>query len=289
MVFTVLLWGGNAVANQFVMDALPPVFVGGARFALASVFMLLWCRIEGSPLWITDKAGWQCASILGFLNFAQIATFCVGIAYSNTSHTTLLVNSYVFWVAFYEVWILRTVQFRWWQTFGLLVAGFGCLLLVLESSSNSSSSLDEVTLFGDIVLACSGLILAIKVIYTKHAVRFAPTGTLILWHDIIGSLLLFIWAFACEDIKPVMPPASAWFGLFYVGVLVSGFCFASNAWLLKRHGASQVSVFSFGTPICGVILGVLLRGDQLSSVLIAAGTCVVGGIFLTNLTLRKKI
>jgi drug/metabolite transporter (DMT)-like permease len=71
--------------------------------------------------------------------------------------------------------------------------------------------------------------------------------------------------------------------LLYSGFVVSGFCFAANAWQLRRHGASQVSVFSFTTPIFGVALGVLLRGDVLSPWLLVSGVAVAVGITMVNL------
>lgn len=279
---TVLLWGGNAVANQFAMDAMPPLFVGGVRFAMAAAFMLLWCRIERAPVWITQAGDWWRAAVLGVLLFAQIATFNLGLKASNSSHGTLLVNSYIFWVALFEVFVQRSIRLRWWQTVGLLLAAIGSGLLLLESGATPVSDGDRVTLYGDGVLALSGLILAIKIIYTKHAVRFAKAGTLMLWHDVVGAVLLLVSAGLFETVQRIQLDISTLLGLFYLGVVVSGFCFAANAWLLQRHGASQVSVFSFATPVCGVILGVLLRNDHLSIWLVLACVFVVAGIYLTN-------
>ena len=36
---TAFLWGGTAVSNQFAVDQLPPLFVGGLRFFLAGLFI----------------------------------------------------------------------------------------------------------------------------------------------------------------------------------------------------------------------------------------------------------
>lgn len=277
----VMLWSGNAVASQFAFDLLPPVFVGAVRFALASVFMILWCFVEGAPVWIVKKEDWWRSFWLGFLLFVQIASFNVGLAYTTSSHATLLVNSYIFWVAIYEQFIQRSIQLRWWQVSGLLLAATGASLLLIDNGPSQSA--DQVTLFGDLVLAASGFCLAIKIIYTKHAVRFASPGTLILWHDVIGAALMFAWAGCTETIPEVRLSLGTLIGLFYVSIVVSGFCFAANAWLLQRHGASQVSVFSFVTPVCGVILAILFRGDQISIWLVLASILVAVGILLANI------
>jgi drug/metabolite transporter (DMT)-like permease len=128
----------------------------------------------------------------------------------------------------------------------------------------------------------SALILGVKIIYTRYALKRIEPGKLILWHDVVGTMLFFLVSGIWEDHSRNTVDTAAVLALLYGGVVVSGFCFAANALLLRRHGASQVSVFSFGTPVCGVALGVLLRGDQLTLWLILAGLLVAAGIYLVN-------
>ena len=280
---TVVLWGGTAVSNQFAMDALPPVFVGGVRFGLATIFMLGWCWFAGDPLLLSGRQ-WRLAGILGLLLFLQIATFNIGVSRSSTSHASILVNSFIFWVAAIEFLIQRTLRLQWWQLVGLALAGSGCGLLVMstENPESATSVRDVPTLAGDLILALSGMILGIKIVCTKYSVRDVSPGPMILWHDVIGTMLFFAWSAATETTTLTGVNATVIWALLYGGLVISGFCFGVNAWLLKRHGASQVSVFAFATPICGVTLGVLLRGDQLSVWLVVAGILVALGIYLVN-------
>lgn len=280
---TVVLWAGTAVGNRYAVDAVPPVAVGGIRFGLACIFMLFWCRIEGTPL-LLQRRHWKSAMVLGVLLFAQISLFNIGLAHSNSSHASLFVNSFVFWVTAYEHWIARTLKLRWWQTLGLFTAAAGCVILLRDDApTGSAQPRDPATLYGDLILAASGFCLAIKILYTKHAVRNVSPGPLILWHDVVGTALFCAYSYCFE------PPISSWkltwpstWALLYVGLAISGFCFAANAWLLKRHSASQVSVFSFATPVLGVALGVMLRGDLMTIWLLIAGLCVAAGILLVN-------
>ena len=108
-------------------------------------------------------------------------------------------------------------------------------------------------------------------------------GTLILWHDVIGVCFFVLVSLAFEWNSSWVFRGDAIVGLIYQGVLVAGVCFALQAVLLRRYSASQISVFSFATPLVGVTLSVLLRGDQLSPWLLAAGALVAAGILLVNL------
>jgi len=278
---TMVLWGGTAVSNQFVMDFFPPLLVGGMRFGLAAVFMLAWCLIEGSPLGIKKKH-WGIAWWMGVLLYLQIATFNIGAERSTTSHASILVNSYIVWVAVWEHFFARTLRLRKYQWFGLLLAALGCGWVFLETGDARAGSIDTPTLLGNLVLALSGLILAVKIVYTKQCVREVAPGTLILWHDVIGAALFFITSPLFEKQVYKTMDAAGWWALLYAGFIVSGFCFVANAMLLRKHGASQVSVFSFGTPIVGVALGIWLRGDLLTMGLIGGGVLVAIGIYLVN-------
>lgn len=281
---TVVLWGGTAVSNSFALDVLPTIYVGGARFGLASLFMVVWCLVERSSLKLNGPQ-FLWAALLGVLLFAQIGLFNVGTAWSSSSNASILVNSYIFWVAAIEHFVTRHIRLHWWQLLGLLVATAGCGVLLLDTAQGPvSAGLDQTSLEGDLVMVLSGFVLGVKVILTKYAVRHVRPGPLIFWHDVVGTALFFAASFlAGERIQGEMTP-SAWIAVLYGGLVVSGFCFGANAWLLKRHGASQVSVFSFATPICGVALGVLLRGDRASPWLVVAAASVTVGIYLVNRT-----
>ena len=60
-----------------------------------------------------------------------------------------------------------------------------------------------------------------------------------------------------------------------------------QARLLTRHSASGLSVFSFATPLFGVKLAVIFRGEELSGWLGVAAVCVAAGIYFVNRTSPK--
>lgn len=284
---TAVLWSGTAVGNRFAVDTVPPIAVGGVRFGLAAVFMLAWCRIERAPL--RPAAGqWRPSFIAGLLLFLQISTFNVGIEYSTASHGTLFINTFVFWVAGIEHFVTRDHRLNLRQLAGLLVAASGVVLLVLDQPGDvggpaHGAHQDRATLPGDLLLLTSAFLLAVKIVYTKRAVQRVPPGTLTLWHDLFGVGLFAAASLLFERFDPAAATPHAIVALLYLGVVISGFCFAAQAWLLKRHSASLIAVFSFVTPVCGVALAVLLRGDALSPWLLIAGGCVACGIVLVTL------
>ena len=120
-VLLAILWGGGPVAISYSVDTLPPVAVAGIRFALAALFMLFWCRVEGAGLALR-KGQLGPSLILGLLLFAQISLFTVGIRESNSSHGVLLINTFIFWVAIIEHFVTRSVRLPFSHWLGLVIA-----------------------------------------------------------------------------------------------------------------------------------------------------------------------
>ncbi|RYY95937.1 MAG: EamA/RhaT family transporter, partial [Comamonadaceae bacterium] len=56
-------------------------------------------------------------------------------------------------------------------------------------------------------------------------------------------------------------------------------------WLLRHYPATQLSSFTFLTPVFGLLLGVLVLGEHLTAQLVMALAAVALGIVLVN---RKK-
>jgi len=282
---TVALWGGTPVAISYSVDVLPPIAVAGLRFVLAAVFMLFWCKWEGSSLALKPGQWWP-SFITGFLLFLQISLFHVGVAMSSSSHGTLFINTFIFWVIGIEHFVTKAHRMNVRKTVGLAFAALGVLLLLIMTGKVSGGSpqnaRDVATITGDIILLGSGCLLGIKVLYTKYAVSKVEPGKLIFWHDVVGVFFFAVYSLLFERFDDAKMTVPAFWGLMYQGVVVAGFCFAVQAQLLRKHAASQLSVYSFATPLFGITLAVLFRGDVLSPWLLAAVVGVAGGIYMVN-------
>jgi drug/metabolite transporter (DMT)-like permease len=238
------------------------------------------------------RGQWTPIVISGALLFLQIVTFNLGTERSTASHGTLFINTFIFWVAAIEHFITGDHRLTLRQLLGLLVAAAGVVVLVTGTELGAASPAapphrDAATLSGDLLLLVSGFLLGLKVVYTRYAVRRVAPGTLTLWHAVVAVALFALYTAAFETVDLAAFDRPAVLSLLYLGPVISGFCFASQAWLLRRHSASLISVFSFVTPVCGVFLAVLLRGDELSQWLIVAGAAVAAGIWLVTVMPRR--
>ncbi|MEZ6046628.1 MAG: DMT family transporter [Planctomycetaceae bacterium] len=276
-----LLWGGNPVAVQFAADSLPPLLIASIRFLLATIFMYFWCRLGGHTILLTrEQLGYVCAG--GLLLFAQIGLFHLGIDKTSSSHATLLINTYVFWVTILECYLIRAALLSRWKILGLIVAAIGVVIIIFSSVGQKLQQ-DQPTLGGDVLLAISGVMLALKILVTKLAMPKIASSPFIFWHDLIGMGCLLLVSLMFET----WPGVEAFnlvtsLSLAYQGLCVAGFCFGMQAYLLQKYSATSISVYSFTSPLFGVFLGIVIRGDEFSLWFALAAVLVAGGIYLVN-------
>ena len=285
-VLTSFLWAGTPVAIKYSQDVLPPIGVAAARFLLAAGFMVVWCSVQRVGLGL-EPSQRRPALICGLLLYAQISLFHLGLHSSSPSHGSLLINTFVLWVAAIEHFVTRTDRLNARRLLGLVVAASGVVLVLVVSSGSpeaASAGLDQPSISGDLLLVASGFLLGVKIIYTKQAVRVVPPARLILWHDLVGVALFSVTSLALESDQVDLGQFrfETGVGLLYQGLVVAGFCFAVQSQLLKRHPAARLSVFAFSTPIFGVLIAWGFREAAPSPWLLVAAAAVAVGIAVVN-------
>jgi drug/metabolite transporter (DMT)-like permease len=286
---TVILWAGTPVAIRYSTEVLKPFSVSGIRFSIAAVFMLFWTTAHGTKLRISLR-DLKFPLIGGALLFLQIGLFTQGVFWSNASHGTVFINTFIFWIVAIEHWAIGTTRLNLRTVLGLVMAALSVVIVLATTGQlDKSQFLESASIEGDALLIVSAAILAVKILFTKYAVKTVPPDTFIFWHDVFGVCLFFAYVFAVESFDPSLllnfsddQIVNAWWGLLYQGLAVAGLCFAIQARLLKKHSASSIAVFSFSTPLFGILFAVLFRGDQLSPWLFLAGAFVAAGILLVN-------
>ena len=124
-------------------------------------------------------------------------------------------------------------------------------------------------------------LLAERTVYLARAVQGIDPFKLLLAQAAIGSALFLLGSALLE------PAPTRWTGrlaasLAFQGVVVAGFNFVVNLWLLKRYRPSSLAAFFLTQPLFGVALAALVAGDALTIELLVASLAVAAGIGLTS-------
>ena len=282
------LWGGTTVAVKFASEALPPIGIAAIRFGMASFCLAVLVRSRNLSL-ILKGNEFKLALIAGVMLFAQITLFNFAIKWSNASHSILLISTFIFWVLLIEHFVTREDRICLRTLSGMLLASSGVMvtLMIAQSSENvtTAANNDAPSFWGNGLMLLSAFLLGSKVVFTKYSVARMDPNQLMLWHHLIGTICFAIVSWLTEDwseFKISDVTLSLVIAMLYQGILVGGLCFIIQASLLRYYTATQLSVFSFATPLFGVLAALFFRDDQFSPFFVMGAFCVAVGIYLVN-------
>lgn len=267
------LWGGNAVAVKYAIPDLPPVGCAGLRFLISVPIVALVCLRSGQPLWPGRGLAWL-VGLHALLTVVQIGTFNWGTSHSLAGRSSVFINVHPLVVA-PLAWYWLGERLGWRGMGGLAAAVAGVLILLAEPLRRGGG------LQGDLVVLGSGVIFALQTIAQKKTFPWIPATTLLFCQTLLAGPLALFYSLGVEGGPRAFHfTAAAVWSLFYQGVAVSGVCFALWLILLSHYPAGRLATIAFLTPLFGVALGSLARGEPLSGSLAAGGGLVGLGIYL---------
>jgi len=270
----VVLWGGNSVSIKIGLEGMPPVAMAGARFLLGALTVAVGALFSGISIRV-PTARWIGLAGLGLLFCVQIGLLNVGTHLTNASRSTVLICTYPFFTAFFAHFLIPGDRLSSSKVMGLLLSFAGVALIFAES-------LGTGFLLGDALVLISGMLLGLRQVVIKRLVSGLHPFQVVFWQATL-SLPVFAVASALFEREMVWELSSSVIGaVVFQGVVIAGFCFILMASLLRRHRASTLGAFGFVTPVVGVLLSVLLLGEELSPLLAASLLLVAIGIVVVN-------
>jgi drug/metabolite transporter (DMT)-like permease len=272
MVLCCALWGGNAVAVKFAVPALPPFGCAALRFVIGLPLIAVACRLAGSPLW-PRRSLWWLLGLHALLTVAQIGTFNWGTSHSQAGRSSVFINVHPLVVA-PLAWVVlgERMGLRGWL--GLLAAAAGVAVLLGERLGAGGD------IAGDLAVLLAGVIFGVQTIVQKKTFPFIPPATLLFAQSVLAVPLFLAYSGLLEGFSSYGFTPSAVWGVLYQGLAVSGICFVTWMILLKHYPAGRLATVAFLTPLFGVGLGHLVRGEALTWALVAGGSLVGYGIYL---------
>jgi drug/metabolite transporter (DMT)-like permease len=115
-----------------------------------------------------------------------------------------------------------------------------------------------------------------------QAVQRIDPVKLLLGQSLVGSACFLLISLWWEPAAATRYTASLAVSLFYQGVIVAGFNFIVNSWLLQVYRPSALAAWFLASPIFGVLIAAVVSGDRLTPTLLLASVLVAAGIGLTS-------
>ncbi len=278
------IWGSTYLAIKWALVSFPPFFQMGTRFLVAGAVLMAWMRWARGARW-PSRAQWVNAGILGGL--------MLGGGYGLTAVATVSVSSGLV-VAFFAIGPALQAAMEW--PYGVrptrrealgMALGFGGMLWLASGQGFGAS---PVGLLAALVASLSwklgsvwttrGLPQWLGGSWSGRSLALAPGAMGYASQMLAGCVLLLVMSLVAGE-RPVWPVQTrAFWSWLYLVVAGSLIAFSAVMILLQRTPTAVSSSYAYVNPIIGLLLGVWLGGETVSTSEWLAATLVVSSVVL---------
>lgn len=265
-------WGSSFLFIAIGLDAFAPGVVSLVRVGLGACTLALFPRARQR---IEDRGDLLRIAVLGQIWIGiPFLLFPIGQQHVDSSVAGMINASMPIAAAAWGTLLLRHLPGRS-QVLGLTVGFAGIVLVFLPQLQES-----QATAFGAAVL------LAATVLYGLATHLVVPLqqrygGLAVIWRAQLSALVLItpvgLWQLPRSDFA--WPSALA---MLPLGIVGTGLALVWMATLAGRVGGSRASVAIYLVPIVAIVLGVLVRSEQVAPLALAGMVLVLLGAFLTS-------
>ena len=278
MVLLCLIWGIGHVVAKFTAQGISLVFQSGLRSVIATGLLLLWVHFRRDRLWERDATLWP-GIFAGLLFAAEFLFIFAGLAMTDAARMVVFIYLAPCMTALGLHFLIPQERLNARQWAGILVAFAGIAVAFGDGLTSGRGTLlgDVFGLLGAALWAATTVL-----IRTTKLASVSATKTLAYQLAVSGPVLLLAsWLMGEPGIIALTLPIAAAFA--YQCVVVAFASFLTWFWLMRQYLVARLGVFTFLTPLFGVLAGVLLLGEPLTPSFGAAALLVGIGIFLVNL------
>jgi drug/metabolite transporter (DMT)-like permease len=278
MLVLTALWGFQQVAIKLTAPDVSLVMQAALRTFLAAGLLLAWARWRGIALFSRD--GTLAAGIgAGLLFGGEFVFIYAGLEHTAASRMVVFIYLAPIVTALGVHWLVPGEHLSRTQWAGVLLAFAGVALAFGEGflAARGATWLGDV--FGVVAAVLWG---ATTVLIRASRLARASAAKTLFYQLAVSAPLLLAASLAMGEKGVVQLTPLALASLAYQGAIVAFASYLAWFWLLTRYLAGRLAVFSFMTPLFGVLAGVAVLGEPLTPVFAGAALLVGAGIVLVN-------
>jgi drug/metabolite transporter (DMT)-like permease len=274
-----LFWGFQQILIKTTVVEVPPLWQASLRFAGATALLWLWCAMRGEKLFRPDgtlKAG----MLAGTLFAGEFACIYLGLRDTTASRLTVFLYSSPFVVALLLPRLVRSEKLRPLQWLGLLVA-FAAVAIAFSEGFTGSSTARQLR--GDALALGAGILWGLTTLVIRASALSTASAEKTLFYQVgVTMLVAPLLSLALRETWSLRYSAYAWVSLALQTAVGAFASYLAWMWMLRHYPATQMSSFTFLTPVFALVFGVALLSEPLTLQLMLALAGVAAGIVLVN-------
>ena len=280
MVVLCAIWGMQQVVLKATAQDISPIMQIALRSGVAALLvgLTMWWRKERMSLSDGTLRPGMWVGLLFGLEFLLVAE---GLRHTSASHMVVFLYTAPIFAALGLAWRLPAERLGAVQWLGIALA-FGGIALTFLGRNAPAGSASGNALWGDFLGLLGGVAWAATTVVVRSSTLSKAPATQTLLYQLIGAfVLLLAGAFATGQAR-FNPTPTVWASLAFHSLVVSFASFLVWFWLLRSYLASRLGVFSFLTPLFGIVLGAWLLSEPIEASFLLGAVPVLIGIVLVS-------
>jgi drug/metabolite transporter (DMT)-like permease len=280
MLVLCLVWGLQQVVLKATANDIAPIMQIALRSGVAALLVGLVMVLRGERMRLSDGTLGP-GVVVGVLFGLEFLLVGEGLRHTSASHMVVFLYTAPIFAALGLHWRLASERLDAVQWLGIALA-FGGLALAFFGRSHAPVAASGNMLWGD----CLGLLAGMSwgattlVVRTTQLARAPATQTLL--YQLVAACVLLLAAALATGQARFNPTPEVWASLLFHSLVVSFASFLVWFWLLRHYLASRLGVFSFMTPLFGMVFGAWLLHEPIEASFLAGAVPVLVGIVLVS-------
>jgi drug/metabolite transporter (DMT)-like permease len=284
MLLLCLVWSLQQISLKAVAHDASAMLMIGLRSGIAAllVFAVMLWRGESMSL---RSGHWRPGLVVGALFAFEYLLVAEALRLTHASHVVVFLYTAPIFAALGLHWRLPAERLHGAQWLGIGLAFTGIVVAFLggagSGGARGEASAHDV-LLGDLLALLGGAGWGATTVTIRCSKLSSAPATETLLYQLVAAFLLLVPAAYFMGQWHFEPTTQVLSRLLFHAVVVSFASFLVWFWLLRQYLASRLGVFSFMTPVFGVVLGVWLLNEPLTTNFMVGSGLVLAGVLLVS-------
>lgn len=288
MIVLCMVWGLQQVILKMAASDISPLMQIALRSGLAALLLLPLVLLDQKSQLMNPK-NVKAGALVAVLFSLEFFLLAQALQLTSASHAVVLLYTAPIFVALGLHWKLPSERLTLLQWTGIGIAFIGIVVTFIRPQQIGVNTFQQQMLWGDLYALAAAIAWAATTVTVRLSSLAQAAVTQTLFYQLAGSfiLLLGLAFFMGQAVVQWTPLVIG--SLAFHTLIVSFASFLAWFWLLRNYLASRLGVFSFLTPLFGIIFGVLLLDENIEANFIFGTALVLLGILVVSLQgwLRK--
>ncbi|MDI9719626.1 DMT family transporter [Acinetobacter junii] len=288
MIVLCMVWGLQQVILKMAASDISPLMQIALRSGLAALLLLPLVLLDQKSQLMNPK-NVKAGALVAVLFSLEFFLLAQALQLTSASHAVVLLYTAPIFVALGLHWKLPSERLTLLQWTGIGIAFIGIVVTFIRPQQIGVNTFQQQMLWGDLYALAAAIAWAATTVTVRLSSLAQAAVTQTLFYQLAGSfiLLLGLAFFMGQAVVQWTPLVMG--SLAFHTLIMSFASFLAWFWLLRNYLASRLGVFSFLTPLFGIIFGVWLLDENIEANFIFGTALVLLGILVVSLQgwLRK--